>query len=123
MEVRWKFERKELEEILNKGYPFNFISIEYKIDGKSFFLKKKRYTLKDNNREWFIDEYQENNYGLVIVITKIPKEDTDVTLPEWFEDQNIWFKRDINGGYKDEYEDKYYELFLFRIKRNEIMDI
>ncbi len=46
-------------------------------------IKKYRYKLKHKGFMWEVDEFLENNEGLVIAEIEIPRIDTIVELPKW----------------------------------------
>lgn len=65
---------------------------------EGFFIRKTRYLVQINSNTWEIDEFLDENHGLVIAEIEMNSEDQELDLPQWIGDEVTNDSRYINAA-------------------------
>lgn len=61
-------------------------------------IQKKRYILKENQFTWEVDEFEEDNKGLIIAEVELESEEQTLILPPWIKEEVSKDKRYYNSN-------------------------
>lgn len=65
---------------------------------EGFFIRKIRHFVQINSNTWEIDEFLDENHGLVIAEIEMNSEDQELDLPQWIGDEVTNDSRYINAA-------------------------